>query len=286
MRPRFNVRYISGYDEINLSTEPYMYDASQSEIFTTALSYGVTEIAGGGGVMDYLAAKPQTLKIVVQVWGDTNAVLYAALNRLHDFIDADMQDQAQLSRLAVGRDYIEAKAISHRLKSLSVANKAEVEIELLCPRAVWLREEIAHFNIAQATQHKCGKKNPRGYSYGYTGAGGSDFYNQTKRQAIFALRFYGPCNNPSVLINGLRFGLRLSLLQDEWAEINGLNGTITRRTADGSMINCFNDRIKDVPPFSQLPPGAIHMTYPGTFEFDLRIYSLRMQPEWGCWNDV
>lgn len=99
-------------------------------------------------------------------------------------------------------------------------------------------------------------------------------------KANFELTFYGPCQNPAVLVGTHMYELLTDLEEGEYAVINSLTKKITQYDLYGNAENIFHLRGKDAYIFEKIPEGVTTISRNKQLKMDITLFDERGEPEW------
>lgn len=96
----------------------------------------------------------------------------------------------------------------------------------------------------------------------------------------FLMYLYGPCDNPSLTINGHVYGINRSLTANERVVVDSTNKTITLYGADGIGVNALNIRNKGQSIFEPIESGECSLEWSDGVRFQLLLVENRCEPVW------
>lgn len=99
-------------------------------------------------------------------------------------------------------------------------------------------------------------------------------------KANFELKFYGPAQNPSVLVGDHQYELLTELEEGEYAVVNSLTKKITQYDIYGNAENIFHLRSRDSYIFEMIPEGTTTISRDKTLKVDITLFDERGEPEW------
>lgn len=99
-------------------------------------------------------------------------------------------------------------------------------------------------------------------------------------KANFELKFYGPAQNPSVLVGGHVYELLTDLEDGEYAVVNSLTKKITQYDIYGNTENIFHLRSRDSYIFERIPEGITTISRDKNLKVDITLFDERGEPEW------
>lgn len=113
-----------------------------------------------------------------------------------------------------------------------------------------------------------------------------DINNTGLQPCDWIMMIYGQAVNPHVQIGGNRVELTGTIPAGAYAVINTLTRTITLTTKDGQTSNILWQGVRGsgigsgTYCFEQIPPGPAQITWPSSFDFDIRLIYKRSDPTW------
>ena len=120
-----------------------------------------------------------------------------------------------------------------------------------------------------------------GTGYDYDRADVVEFLdNTTVYDSNFELIFYGPCDNPQIVIGGHYYTLYTDLATGEYATVNSRSKKIRKFSNNGAVENIFHTRDKSSYIFEKIPSGVIPVNKAQTLGVDIILYDERGEPEW------
>ena len=124
------------------------------------------------------------------------------------------------------------------------------------------------------------KAYPLGYPYGYPNPYAiKKVRNPLYTPAQFKLSIKGPCT-PSITIGGHVYAVNADISDGEMLTINSRTREITKRTADGSIINLFDSRNRESDIFQSIPVGDSDVAWNLINRFFLTLIDERLIPPW------
>lgn len=145
---------------------------------------------------------------------------------------------------------------------------------------VWIGPVQKSFTTALETVSD-GLDHPYDYPYDYAPSGtGTVFWSMDAvTDSDFQMLIYGPCVDPTVLINGQPHTVYTTLQESEYMMIDSRDHTVVKVTRTGTRINAYDDRSKVYSVFAKIPPDAV-ITWNGSFSFDITAFVERSEPKW------
>ena len=127
------------------------------------------------------------------------------------------------------------------------------------------------------------------FDYGYDIGTGFDYdrsdvvevlTNNTAYDSNFEIIFYGPTENPQIVIGEHYYTLYTDLATGEYATINSQKKKIVKHSNNGEKENIFHTRDRGSYIFEKIPNGVIAISKAKTLGVDVIIYDERGEPEW------
>lgn len=127
------------------------------------------------------------------------------------------------------------------------------------------------------------------FDYGYDIGTGYDYDradivemldNTTVYDSNFEIIFYGPVDNPQVVIGGHYYTLYTDLATGEYATINSRTKKIRKYSSNGEEENIFHTRDKSSYIFQKIQSGLVPVNKGRGLGVDIILYDERGEPEW------
>ncbi len=99
-------------------------------------------------------------------------------------------------------------------------------------------------------------------------------------KANFELTFYGPAQNPSVMVGDHVYELLTELEEGEYATVNSLTKKILQYDMYGNVENIFHLRSRDSYIFEKIPEGTTTISRDKNLKVDITLFDERGEPEW------
>lgn len=246
----------------------------------TTLQYG-TRVAA----FTRAAATYETRLILPGSWGTRNALL----NALHEEFEQDVRSKKP-GRIIWGDYYIECYITSS--STFPDANNiwTDNDLTIYCPYPFWIREETKEFSAKVAPEEETYLDYAYDYSYDYAygTVGVERWVLDFPFASEFELVFFGPANNPRILVNGHAYQVNDSVGEDEYIKIVSRDSTVTKYTQSGQALNIFDLRDKTESVFEPMPGGTLTFNWSGAFGFNLTLFEERSEPrsEDGRYSDL
>lgn len=147
----------------------------------------------------------------------------------------------------------------------------------------WVKETTYNYDEENTEDIQYGLDYP--FDYGMFDYTMSDVIEVLKNDCIssanFKLFFFGPCSNPSVIINEHEYELvDVELEEGEYACINSLTKKITKTSIDGDIENIFHTRNKESYIFEPIPEGTVSVIRAKNLQLAITVCDERGEPVW------
>lgn len=236
-----------------------------------------------GDILDGFTKEACVYRVVLTLRG----TLHERMQMLDDLRNAFERDIVTKTpgRIYFNKYYAECFVVeSDTYVSETRNNWSDNEIEIYCPRGVWITESTKSFTTAGST--KSGYEfldYPYDYDYDYA----PDFYLPEKinidhyADCKFLLKIYGPAIDPEININGIERKVYVTLEEGQYLLIDVRDKTVKRILIDGTALDAFDNRKKAGKSiFTPMISGLNTITWNHNFGFDLTIFKERSEPEW------
>lgn len=244
-------------------------------------NYGYESIDLGIGVkINQFKKEPYKTKLELYFYG-------SAKNRgkeIAEFHDATIVDinKMHTGKLIWEEWYIPCYIIEgDTYPSETQANATVQEATLLCPRPFWIKEKNLQFLPQKQEQTVEGLDFPTDFPFDFTT---EEFGVEVQEvdhfvESDFLMRFYGPCSNPKLTINGYPYQIFTTLETNEYLEINSRKNSIIKYMANGTTANLYNSRSFEYSVFEKIPSGRLVFNWIGTFGIDITLFLERGVPK-------
>lgn len=201
------------------------------------------------------------------------------LDDLHDDFELDIRNLTP-GRLIWNDYYIECFATESSTEPDDSNMIVDNTVSFYCPYPFWIKEESRTFKPRTGSIEESFLDYPYDFPYDfYSGISGSETWaTGFPFKSDFKMTIFGPAANPRILINGHAYQVFDVIEASEYVVIDSKPGTVEKTTATGQKINIFDLRNKEESVFEELPPGALQISWTGTFGFDLTLYEERSEP--------
>lgn len=274
------VYYINHKNQkIDLGKSPYQMEVG--DIFDFSYKY-----EGNNNKITRIYKDITTLSTNVTIDSKTEEEFHHFANLFFEIIDAD-NIANQRGKLYIGEYYVECNVISSNKTFWKETFRGmENAVKILIPYPYWCHELAKSFlkgNIVNETGAKTGKLSyPYRYPYRYSMPQDVGFIlNDHYAACDFKMIIYGPCTNPSILINGHLYEVTTTLYTGEYLVVDSRNNTVIRYLNDRRTENLFNWRNKDHSLFEKIPSGHCSVLWnTDAFGFDIVLFQERSEPKW------
>lgn len=208
-----------------------------------------------------------------------------ARTRLYEVPAADVVNGTP-GRLYVGdwylRCYLTASSAS---KCSDASGFAEYSLTFTSDDPYWCRDTKTV--ITERHEGGAGLDYPYDYEHDFGYAPSTVVVrNENFAPADLLVRFYGPCEDPSVTIAGNNYAVEASLAQGDYLEVDTREKTVLIKRLDGDVENAFSNVKGDYMEgsgsyiFQSLKPGESDVVWPGTYDLDVVVTERRHEPRW------
>lgn len=122
---------------------------------------------------------------------------------------------------------------------------------------------------------------PYDHDYDYSTEGAASYVeNENIAESDFTLRMYGQASEPRVKIGDCVYGVRTTIFEGEYCEIDSRAGTVQIVSKVGEIRNAYRYKTLDNSIFQKIPPGKNYFTYNGLFDVSLTLHNERKEPRW------
>lgn len=183
-------------------------------------------------------------------------------------------DTTSTSPIEIYVDYMDADGNTYNLETYSITNTSYANIDLdlldlenvseIMIRATGsVRYRCADFQILEEQQQA-----PHRY-----------ILNENYVPSDAIIKIYGPTQAPSIMIGNNQYGAEdLTLLADEYLEVNTKEETLKHYTGEDSWNNVFYRRLDST--FEKIEIGTSEITWEGPLRVDIELLNARSGPKW------
>ena len=274
------VYYINHKNQkIDLGRPPYQMQIG--DIFNHSNQY-----EGSNNRIKRIYKDISTIPTVVTIEETDRVSFSEAVNHFFDVTETDVTAGVQ-GKLYIGEYYLLCNVISSD-KTFWKESFAGMEnaVKLLVPYPFWCHEVEKSFvksSVGTGHHEKTGKLSyPYRYPYRYPMSQDAAFViNDHYAACDFKMIIYGPCTNPSILINGHLYEVTATLYTGEYILIDSRDNTVVRYLNDGRTENLYNWRNKASSLFEKIPSGQCSVLWnTDAFGFDIVLFQERGEPKW------
>ncbi len=270
----------------NSAGETIRFDEAPIVVQTTGLfdwqwnisSYDRAIRDGGRAVAARRPVQDRTL--VLDVFADTQQEHNAAIGRLHNVLEYDLNTLIP-GKLWINDRYVRCFAFTS-VKTInrdwSAYTVVGLTVRLISP--AWVKEETVTVLPVTTAADTADKKYPGKYPYKYSEGNVARFINNTASSAPMMIKICGPCSNPSVYVGENEYSVNTSISAGEYAIIDQRDKSIYLVGQSGTRTNIFNLRNKSVDNFQYAPSGALTVSCSGQFACEVTFLTQRSEPEW------
>lgn len=226
----------------------------------------------------------KSVTVVIKNRNEAEAV--RAKNQFFEIFEKDVLAKKS-GKFVIGDYYLKCYVIgSVKNDYVARSNYITIKLKISTDYPYWCHELKKSFikgNIVNETGAKTGKLSyPYRYPYRYSMPQDVGFIlNDHYASCDFKMIIYGPCTNPSILINGHLYEVTTTLYTGEYLVVDSRNNTVIRYLNDGRTENLFNWRNKDHSLFEKIPSGHCSVLWnTDSFGFDIVLFQERSEPKW------
>lgn len=227
----------------------------------------------------------KTVSIVVKK--DTMEEFAESCNRFFEVTEKDVLAEKN-GRFVIGDYYLSCYVLEvKKSKYVKNSNYTNVKIKIVSPYPFWCREKTSHFfqkDKKPAVSSDTDEYLYYAYSYPYRYSMPADvghLQNDHYAACDFKMIIYGPCENPSIRINGHLYEVTVVLYPGEYLVIDSRDNTVIRYLIDGRTDNRFNFRNKENDLFQKIPAGRCAVLWnTAAYGFDVTLFQERSEPQW------
>lgn len=282
------IYYKSSSGEI-LDLMKWPYKIRESEFLSHEWSYTGTENSGkkSGGTITNLRKKITKSKLTLDIFAMSKQEYSNAIDRFLEVTESDILTETP-GRIYVDDCYYSCYIYASEKKEWErMTTYLQNELKIVSPYPFWCREMTKSFlkgnaSVADETTTKEFLYYPYGYPYQYSMPQDVGFIQNDHYAACdFKMIIYGPCSNPSILINGHLYEVTATLYAGEYMVVDSRANTVIRYKNDGSTENLFNWRNKESGLFEKIPNGRCSVLWnTEAFGFDIVLFRERSEPKW------
>lgn len=276
-----DIYYINSNNEkIDLLEPPYMMQTG--EIFDVKWVYDSKSSASGGSKISSLRKNLEERAVTLSIINFGKESYELAVNRFHEITDIDVIRKSP-GRLYVGDMYINCYVTESKKSNWeSESEFMDVDLIIAVEYPFWIREHNIQILPKGVEQSSSGMDFPFDFPFDFSprqsGVATREINHYTSSH--FKMRFYGPCVDPVVKINGYPYQIYTVLKSGEYLEIDSRNHFVTKYMEDGSTDDLYNSRSFDYSVFEKIPSGVLKFVWDGSFGIDLKLYLERSEPKW------
>lgn len=267
----------------------FMSDTISAESPETLLhnEWNYTTISGVGGVarIKRFYKDAQESPLTLQILADNADQYNEIMEQMHRCFEQDVR-ALQPGRIWWNEYYKECfivEADYDEFEELFEAVKKKMTVLSVSP--YWTRKHSFSFTASPEVEGALDYP----YDYGYDIGTGFDYDradvvefldNGTVCDSNFEIIFYGPVENPQVVIGGHYYTLYTNLATGEYATVNSRTKKIRKYSNNGAEENIFHTRDKDSYIFQKIPAGRITVNKARELGVDIILYDERGEPRW------
>ncbi len=254
-----------------------------SDLRSFAWEYAIQKRPNGnGGKVTRFSHGPQSKSLTIVSRGTTRQKCLDQLNELHAITEKDMADNKS-GKLWLDGQYLNCfLGVESEIEEMTTSfHFARKRLTVLATEPFWCTEVNQRFLAGDSEAISGGKKYNLRYPYRFgTGYSNKTLYNDHYTVSPCVITIYGPAVNPSLQIGSHQYGVNVTLQDGQRLEINQKSQTIVKIDEDGTITNCFDNRVKTSDLFQPVPPGPVSVQYAGEWDFDITLVYRRSEPQW------
>lgn len=270
---RISLKYVSASGRtIYLDRKPYVYQDNGLLSHKWTVTKTQNRITG-------FNKPPEEYPLKIRIWSKREE--YADdINRLMEIFEPDVINR-QPGRLYLNDEYLSCYISSTNLTDWrNHGSFCNAEFKVIAEYPFWINEMKKSF-FPTSSLEGGSFRFPFKFPFGFTkSAKESVLFNRHYSPCKSKIVFYGPAENPDIMISGNTYAVNCTLLTGERLEIDGISKTILKISATGEKENEFNARNKAFDAFKPIPAGENGIDYNGAFGFDVILYAERGLPKW------
>lgn len=276
-----NIFYVNSNNEkIDLLEPPYMMQTG--ELFNVKWSYDSRESSSGGSKIFRFRKNLEERAVTLSITNYGKESYELSVNRFHEVTDIDVIRNSP-GKLYVNDMYIHCFIIESRKSNWeSESDFMDVDLVIAIEYPFWMREHNIQLLPNTNEQVSSGLDFSFDFPFDFapmmSGAVTKEIDHYTSSH--FKMRFYGPCVDPVLKINGYPYQIHTDLKAGEYLEIDSRNNVVTKYMENGSTSNLYNSRAFEHSVFEKIPSGILRFNWDGTFGIDLTLYLERGEPKW------
>lgn len=261
------------FQEGTLLDYSWSYDAIEgSRTFLQNVRHAVTERTFKLAILpDYTVTAAEARVMAV----------HAAADRVHDVFEYDVVHDTDGRLYTDSGFYLPCRIMASSKSDWNTGVPYMFqEFTVVSSAGVWIGTVQKSFE-PRTKQNTEGLGYPYDYPYDYAqGSAGTVFWSiDTVSNSDFQMIIYGPCVDPTVLINGIPHTVYITLQESEYLLIDSRDHTVVTVSQSGTKVNAYDNRSKVYSVFEKIPPNAI-ITWNGSFGFDITVFMERSEPKW------
>lgn len=254
------------------------YRLQTADVFDYEWNYESVQSIYGGTITRFTKKMAKKdLKFTIKA--PTKQGYYDALNDLFEITEKDVVENTP-GRLYVNGYYLTCFVTAgSKSEWESGVPICDGELTIIAPNPFFIGETKTEYGIQPITGEygQFPFKYPTRYANGSTS---QTLVNPHFSDSPFKLVLYGPCVDPSVLINGNLYKVNTTVGESEYITIDTRAKTIVLTRIDGEQVNVYNLQDREFYIFSPVKAGSNTIAWDGTFSLDITIYEERSEPKW------
>ena len=274
--------YYEGSDGsiINFMQHP-LYTAHPETLTKSHWDYSTISGVNGLGRVKRFYKDTQECTLKVSVMADDDAEFNRIMYDMHRTFDRDVR-RLKPGRLWWNGFYKEVFAVDTSQSEFEELFEAvEREIRFISVYPYWVRKTTYSYVVSGVTGATGLDYDNYDYDYDYDVDDVIEVVrNDCISKANFEIKFFGPCQNPTVMIGGHSYSVLVNLSAGEYCTVNSLTKKILKYDVYGNEENVFYLRDRDSYIFEQIPEGEVPIIRNENVPVEITIFDERGEPEW------
>ena len=267
---------------ISLSQWPLVVQEPE-RLFSYQWNYDTTGDSDKNGRIKSFFSGITEKPIPIAVFADNEQEFFEALELLHEITVVDILARKKGRLYIDDQQYMSCYIYASEKEEWDwQLDYIDITVTLLTDYPFWITEQKYLLRYI-VSPDKLFLDYPYDYPYDYASEHDThrDTINNTHySDCHFLAIFYGPCTDPSLVVDAHPYSVTVTLEDGEYLRLDTRDRTITKVTVTGDEINEFNNQRRDVSIFEKITPGMHTVTWNGTFGVDMILYEERSEPKW------
>lgn len=221
--------------------------------------------------------EPISETVKLQIHDRDRARFNDLIDELQAAVNYDMIAE-KLGVLTVNGWSLDCNIVAVHAGRQNLINLQSFELSVYAPSALWYKASKTSWASVASSTSLIGKKYARKFAERYGGANSLELSVSGTVPAAFIVRFFGPCENPSISIGGHVYGVNESCNEGESITLDTLNRAVYKTLATGEIINVFGKRLRTGDQFAPLTQGVFTVIRAGDYPIDFTLFERRTEP--------